>query len=326
MSSRPIWTQLHARIHQVLRKQQLLPKKSRVLVAVSGGQDSLCLVKLLVDLQEKWGWDLGIGHCDHNWTTDEGIAAHVERISHELQLPFYLKTAKVTIPETEAAAREWRYQVLREIAREYNFDLLVTGHTLSDRAETFFYNLCRGAGADGLGALTWRRQLSPNLTLVRPLLEVTRSETYNFCQQFHLSIWEDQVNQQSRFARNRLRHDLIPYLKDNFNPQIELKIAQTSELLKAEGDYLNQIAADLINQVLTADKIGLQRSQLKSLHLALQRRVIRLFLQQHLPKSPNFEQIEAVVELIEAPNRSKTSTFSGGGWLEVQDHLIIFVV
>jgi len=322
----PHWTPLHAKIQQTLGQRQLLPPGARVLIAVSGGQDSVCLVKLLLDLQSHWGWELAIAHCDHLWPSDEGMSVQVEQLAQSLRLPFYLETPSQPVPEKEAVAREWRYQVLGAIALQEGFNYLVTGHTQSDRAETLLYNLMRGAGANGLGSLTWVRPLNTSLNLVRPLLTVARWETYEFCQRQQLPIWEDRVNQELKFTRNRIRQQLIPYLKEQFNPQVETHLAQTSELLKTEADYLSEIAHQLLTEILTPNQNSFNRLQLRGTHLAIQRRVIQQFLSINLPKSPNFEQIEAVVKLINAPNRSKTASFPGGVYLEVADNLIILVL
>jgi tRNA(Ile)-lysidine synthase len=105
------------------------------------------------------------------------------------------------------------------IAQENHYNCIVTGHTASDRAETLLYNLIRGTGADGLQALTWRRLLSSGIVLVRPLLEVTRVQTGQFCQDMHLAVWEDSTNLDLNYARNRIRQDLLPYLQTHFNPK-----------------------------------------------------------------------------------------------------------
>jgi tRNA(Ile)-lysidine synthase len=316
------WTQLHARLHQTLRQKLLLPSNARVLVAVSGGQDSLCLGKLLLDLQSKWHWQLAIAHCDHQWSTDKGIAKRVSEVADAWQLPFHLKIAEV-VKETEAAARAWRYQALIEIARSKGFKYIVTGHTKSDRAETFLYNLVRGAGADGLAALSWQRPLADSITLVRPILNVYRRETLQFCHQFELPIWFDVVNQNSKYARNRIRGELIPYLQENFNPQVENSLAQAAELLKADVEYLEATAKEVLIRA-TVDGGKLDRLILKNLPRAIQRRVIRQFLRTVVSRQPTFAQIEAVVDLIDAPNKSRTSTLPGGAIAEVAGQWIVF--
>ncbi|ACK64289.1 tRNA(Ile)-lysidine synthetase [Rippkaea orientalis PCC 8801] len=317
-----MWTPLHSQLHTTLRQRNLLPKGQRILMAISGGQDSVCLGKLLLDLQSKWGWKIAIGHCDHRWSYDEGIADHVEKLAQNWGIPFYLKVAN-NLKETEAAARDWRYQSLIEIAQENDFTEVVTGHTQSDRAETLLYNLIRGAGTDGLSSLTWQRNLTPNITLVRPLLNISRPETLAFCQQFDLSIWEDAANKNLKYSRNRIRQQLIPYLQTQFNPQVETNLAQTAEVLRAEVEYLETSAKMVLEQAINEDQTQLNRLILQSVPLALQRRVMRKFLQKISQREPNFEQIEALTQLIDAPRRSRTSSLPGNFSAEVQGDWII---
>jgi len=319
-----VWTDLHSKLHKTLRQRSLLPKGERILIAVSGGQDSVCLLKLLLDLQSKWCWQLAIAHCDHGWSTDAGIADHVENLAKKWALSFYVKIAN-NLKETEAAAREWRYQCLMEIATEQDFSIVVTGHTQSDRAETFLYNLMRGSGSDGLQAMTWQRELAPNIQLIRPLLNISRAETGLFCQQQHIPIWEDAFNEKLHYARNRIRQQLLPYLKTEFNPQVETAIAQTAELLQAEVQYLENITETLFKQIANNELNQLDRNQLKNIPLALQRRVIRHFLRHNLETSPNYEQIEEIIQLIPAPNRSRTSTFPNNLVVEVQNSWLIII-
>ena len=306
MNQSPTWSDDHARLHKTLRQRQLLNKDSHLLIAVSGGQDSLCLLKLLIDLQKKWNWTLAVAHCDHRWSTDNGISDRVEHIAQRWQLPFYLKIAEV-VTETEAAAREWRYQALVDIATEIGFKQILTGHTQSDRAETMLYNLMRGAGTDGLQALSWQRALTSTITLIRPLLEFSRQDTHHFCQKWNLPVWEDVANQNLKYARNRIRCELIPYMKTHFNPQVETSLAQTAEILRADVEYLEELAKEYYDQAISLKDSAINRKSLKDIPLSLQRLVLRRFLQSFLPTMPNFEQVEMLVSLINAPNRSRTA-------------------
>ena len=316
------WTTLHTKLHKTLLQRSLLPPQAKILVAVSGGQDSLCLGKLLLDLRSKWHWQLAIANCDHQWSTDVGIAERVSQVAQSWELPFYLQVAN-NLPETEAAARKWRYQALLEIAQAQEFEYIVTGHTKSDRAETLLYNLIRGAGADGLAALTWQRSLTPEISLIRPILEVYRQETQEFCVQFDLPVWFDAVNKSDRYARNRIRGELIPYLQQRFNPQVENSLAQTAEILRADLAYLENTADQLLQKAANGDRLN--RLSLQPAPLAIQRRAIRQFLPRVMSRQPNFEQIEAVVNLISAPNKSRTSTLPGGAIAEVSGEWIIFI-
>ncbi|WP_315790398.1 tRNA lysidine(34) synthetase TilS [Fischerella sp. JS2] len=336
IQNRLIWTPLHAKIHRTIRSRHLFERNQYLLVAVSGGQDSLCLIKLLLDLQPKWGWKLGIAHCDHRWRTDsQANAQHIENLAKNWGISFYLQTVEAQeqqLVQTEAAAREWRYQVLSAIAQEHNYKCVVTGHTASDRAETLLYNLIRGTGADGLQALSWQRLLVDGIMLVRPLLEITRIETGQFCQDLQLPIWEDSTNQDLKYARNRIRLELIPYLSENFNPKVESALAQTAELLQAEVEYLEKAAQALREEAMRGGTIiqsdtldhplRLNRRVLQKARLALQRRVMRQVLQQILPVAPTFEQIEKLTALITAPNKSQTDPFPGGATAIVESDWI----
>ena len=324
------WSPLHAKIHQTIRTRNLFKKSHRLLVAVSGGQDSLCLVKILLDLQPKWGWDLGIAHCDHCWRSDSPAnAQHVEKLALDWNISFHLAIANQSV-KTEATARDWRYQQLTTIAQTHEYDYVVVGHTASDRSETLLYNLIRGSGADGMQALTWKRPLTDRIRLVRPLLETSRSATGQFCQNLQLPIWKDITNEDVKYTRNRIRQELIPYLQNNFNPKVESNLAQTAEILQAEVEYLQQVSEQLYQKVVFVSSSSpipwkIYRSPLQSTPIALQRRVIRQILQKILLCAPNFEHIEKLTVLIVAPNLSQTDPFPGGAIAKVQGDWIIFV-
>jgi len=328
-----LWSPLHAQLHQMLRSHRvprasglhprptdLLPRRARLLVAVSGGQDSQCLLRLLVDLQTKWQWQLHTLHCNHRWREDaDANAQFVADWAAELGLPHVVKIAAMP-PVSEAAARTWRYEQLAETAIALGCTHVVTGHTASDRAETLLYNLVRGSGLEGLQALTWWRSLSsetPHLALVRPLLEVTREQTGQFCQDYSLPIWEDGTNRDRTYRRNRLRLDVLPILRTHFNPQVDATLAQTAEILAAEVAYLQTAASQVYAQCVVGEQV--QRRSLVAEPLALQRRVMRQWLSDQIAISPQFAQVDKVVALLTAPNRSQTDPLPGGAIAVVDD-------
>jgi tRNA(Ile)-lysidine synthase len=136
-----------------------------------------------------------------------------------------------------------------------------------------------------------------------------------------LAIWADSTNETLEFARNRIRLELIPYLQTHFNPQVEQAFNQTAELLQAEVEYLETEAHNWLERAewtTTHQEARFNRRILQTAPLALQRRSMRQFLHQNLPEAPNFEQIEKLVALIFAPNRSQTDPFPGGAIAQVQ--------
>lgn len=341
------WSLAHAKLHTLLKQRILLPKNSAILMAVSGGQDSLCLARLLLDLQAKWHWTLALVHCDHRWRPDSSDNAnHVLQLANAWKIPAWIEVAQIAL-KGEADAREWRYETLYKIAQAQGYSHVVTGHTASDRAETLLYNLVRGTGIDGISSLPWQRSLNysptnhqPHIELVRPLLNFSRQETQDFCSTHQLPIWEDSSNSNLAFRRNRIRHELIPYLSEHFNPQIGRSLSQTAEITAADIAYLQSQATHLYNQVVTptsqvassdtpkepytkpAWEIDMPTLQLAP--LALRRRVMRQLLQTSLAKPPSFQQIEALVLLLQAPNGSRTSTYPGGLIAEVRKPIIWF--
>jgi tRNA(Ile)-lysidine synthase len=340
--ARPPWSEIHARVHRELRARSLLPKDTALLAAVSGGQDSVALLKLLVDLQPKWHWRLHVAHCDHRWRPDSANnAAFVVDLCRQWGIPCQIFVAE-TIPKTEAVARQWRYQVLGDWAKAHGYTHITTGHTATDRAETLLYNLLRGSGTDGLQALGWQRPLHPvrsdtsdgsaglvraDISVVRPLLGLTRQDTANFCQQFDLPIWLDSTNQDLSYARNRLRLEVMPYLKLHFNPQVDSTLAQTAEILTTEVDWLDQMAQEWCQSGVAIEPEvriwRIHRPTLSTAHLALQRRVMRQILQEATVAQVSFDHVEKLVSLIAAPNRTQTDPFPSGMVATVEAEWIV---
>ncbi len=319
-----VWTALHATIHQTLRQRSLLVKGHAIALAFSAGQDSMCLLQLLRDLQPKWGWRLAIAHCNHRWPLDsDANAAHVAQLAQTWNLEHHSFTAPRVL-KGEAEGRHWRYEVLKNLAETQGFSAVLTAHTASDRAETLLYNLLRGSGRNGLQALAWQRPLSDRVQLLRPLLEITRQQTGDFCVQHQLPIWEDAMNQDLAYRRNQIRLELLPLLRQNFNPKIEQTLARTAELFRAETDYLEQAAQQVLEQA-TPSSVSiptalaiLNRGTLQQTHIALQRRVLRLWLRHHLKIQPNFEQIEKVLALVDGNNGDRTDPLTANVIAEVQ--------
>ena len=333
-----VWTPLHASVHQTLRDRDLLPKDSRILIALSGGQDSLCLTQLLVDLQPLWGWTLGVVHCDHQWRSDSAAnAAHVDRLAQSWKLPCYGAVAQTDV-STEAKARTWRYEVFQQVATQEHYDCVVTGHTRSDRAETFLYNLVRGSGTTGLQSLQWQRSMGfpadgaerADLEVVRPLLEISRSQTHDFCTLRSLPIWEDSTNEDLRYDRNRIRQQVIPLLTKTLNPQAELHLAQTAEILRSEVDYLQQRVDEVYRESVVIDSIDRQtkihRPTAAALHLALQRRLIQRVCQDVRKFNPTFSQVESLIILLTAPNLTQSASLPNQTLVVVDKEWLVWSV
>lgn len=316
---RQAWGELHAKIHTHLRQNALLPKAARILIAVSGGQDSLCLLKLFVDLQPHWVWHLQVVHCNHRWRPDaDENALFVQALSHRFALPCHIRTTENPL-KSENQARAWRYGILEELAEELSCTHVVTGHTATDQAETLLLHLLRGTGLGGLGAMAGSRNLgNSEIQLVRPLLGLTRAQTGSFCQEQSVAVWLDSTNSDVNLRRNRLRLEIMPLLRNYLNPQADRVLAHTATLCQAEQDFLEQETQRLYPTVVNDQLPGLAQAPLRQLHLALQRRLIWKFLHERLAITPEFAHVEAILNLIFAPKHTQSSPLPKGivAWVD----------
>lgn len=300
---------LYSKIHKDIIIHNLLKKNDRILIAASGGQDSISLIKIFVELQPKWNWDLGIVNCDHSWsnTSIEG-SSHIGQVAQLLNIDFYqIVTCHKLMNEEQA--REWRYQKIEDIALFNKYNVIVTAHNASDRIETFFFNLLRGTSITGVQSLLWTRSLSSGINIVRPLLNTTRFELNNFVKKMHLPLWPDASNQTLFFKRNRIRKQLLPYLRKYFNPKVDKVVAQFAEIIHDETFYMENVTQIIEKQLLfgSDNNSKVQQKFLQNLPIAIERRIIKTMLEEHFPKNhSNFLNIEQI-RLFFKNNRKKYS-------------------
>ncbi|MFZ4803368.1 MAG: tRNA lysidine(34) synthetase TilS [Synechococcus lacustris] len=267
------WSTDHLRLHQQLsREPQLLPAGAPLLLAVSGGQDSMAMTALLLDLQRLHHWSLQLWHGDHRWRPESSQQAQeLAQWAQGQGLPLQIDSWAEPLP-TEAAARQWRYSCLETRAQACGASHVVTAHTADDRSETLLLQLARGSHRRGLASLQALRPLTPGIALVRPLLGFSRADTSRICQQLALPIWLDPSNQDLRFSRNRIRAEVLPVL-EALHPGASRRIAAMAERLAQEqraSDELADLALQaLINSEAGADAATGARLQRRAL-LALQ--------------------------------------------------------
>lgn len=242
------WLTWHDRLHrQLLRKPQLLPEGSTLLLAISGGQDSMALLGLLRDLCRRHRWTLQLWHGDHGWHPGSAsIAEELAQWCQSQQLPLLISTGTRSSTGSEAKARQWRYAQLHQVCQQLNLNntcnqcrTVVTGHTASDRSESLLLQLSRGTDLAGLGNLRWERALdaeaADDIRLVRPLLHFSREETAAICQSLQLPIWLDPSNNTPHFDRNRIRQEVLPVL-EALHPGCSKRMAELSERMSQVQD------------------------------------------------------------------------------------------
>ncbi len=311
------WGRDQTRLHRhLLRHPDLLPAGGSLLLAVSGGQDSMALTTLLLDLHHVHGWRLQLWHGDHGWRPDAaGQARELLSWARRQGLGLQLDRAE-PVPRSEAEARDWRYDRLTAAALRGHCTHVVTGHTASDRAETVLLNLARGSHLRGLASLGASRPLGPEaggLRLARPLLVFDRADTGRLCRDRGLPVWEDSSNADLRFARNRLRAEVMPVL-ESLHPGASRRISAQAERLERQFEAETELL-ELALGALEAEGApgGLQRRRLASLAPASQRRLLQHWLRRHLGRDPGATTLETLVTRLSRggdPGRMDLA----GGW------------
>ena len=223
-------------------------------VAVSGGADSVCLLEVLRELAPRWDLRLAVLHLDHGLRGEESRqdAEFVRELARARELPFILERAELPAGNLEEAAREARLRFFRERIAAGAVDSVAVGHTRSDQAETVLFRFLRGAGTAGLAGI----HPVTGDGIVRPLLDVTRAETEAFLRARGIAWREDSTNASARFARNRIRHGLLPQLTRDWNPALEATLAKTADWALAEEAYWKDEIANLALACLRDDGAG----------------------------------------------------------------------
>lgn len=240
------WTPWHDRLHRhLLQRTDLLPQGITLVVAVSGGQDSIATLGLLKGLATLHKWTIIVWHGDHQWhPLSTQISYELTEWCSRRGQKIVVSRATKELKHNEAAARHWRYEQLERIASMFKADV-VTGHTSSDRAETVLIQLARGTNLKGLSTLRNQRSLNENLPmgcqLRRPMLLFDRNETKQICQDLKLPVWTDPSNADKTITRNKIRHDVLPILEEIF-PGCSRRMTAMAERLSTTEQSLQELA------------------------------------------------------------------------------------
>jgi tRNA(Ile)-lysidine synthase len=264
------------------RRHGMFEPGDLVIVACSGGPDSMCLLHALHRLRRLFRIRLHVFHFDHRLRADSAAdARYVSRQAERLGLPFDLRAADDTPREgqsPEAWARLARYSALQEAATEAGATRAAVGHTLDDQAETVLLGLLRGGGLDAAAGIPAVASLPPlGFPACRPLLEVTREETEAFCRSLRLRPRRDPMNADRRFLRARLRHDVLPLLEERVDRGVRAALARTAANLRADAEYLDAVASLAAREITVVgeDDLRLHAERLAALPEPIAARVVR---------------------------------------------------
>lgn len=317
-----------ATVQATVREHRLFLPKEKVLVAVSGGLDSVMLFHVMLRLREELALQPAVVHVDHGLRGEESAedARFVERLAESHGVPCYARRFDVAAYAEErklsiqAAAREVRYRYFAVVAEEKGFAKLATAHHADDQAETVLMGMVRGTSMRGLAGIPLRREERHgafSYEIVRPMLEVYREEIEAEAQRIGAVHREDPSNASDKYLRNKIRIRLLPYLEQEFNPGVRQALVQMAGRAREDDTYLSKLAqAALAEHV--EENGGIYRvnsTALREMPLPLQRRVIALILYYLRGHTIQWEQVhmEAVRRLLHAMPSARAE-LPGGVW------------
>jgi tRNA(Ile)-lysidine synthase len=304
-----------------IREQNLFSAGDRLVVAVSGGADSVCLLHILAQRRKELGVELHVAHLDHQLrgAESDSDASYVSALARRLNVPATIERRDVAAyrdqkgVSLEEAAREVRYSFLAEVAEEVSASKVVVGHTRDDHIETIVMHLLRGAGTAGLCGLQPRSVLpyggnNGQLEVVRPLLALSRQETLDYCQRYNLVPRNDSSNVSPSFLRNRVRLELLPVLR-SYNPGIDKALLRLADIAGDDISFIEKQASLLWEKLASRedDIIYLNMSQMIALPRAMQRQIFRRAVKQLRGnlKDVEADHIEAMMDFLSKPAGKK---------------------
>jgi tRNA(Ile)-lysidine synthase len=287
------------RIAHFIVQHQMFPSSSRAGIAVSGGADSVFLLHALRELAPRWDLQLSVVHIEHGIRGSVSIedADFVKQLAQSLGLPFHIRSANVPAIQDnqEQAARRVRQNYFAELIAAGAMDRIATGHTRSDQAETVLYRILRGSGLAGLaGILPVTKE-----GVVRPLLELDRAEIEAWLRERSIAWCEDATNQDRAYARNRLRYEILPLLRETFNPRLDETLSNMATVAQDEELYWETTLPRPQSPAPSPQTLILRTSQLTATPPAVARRLIRRAI--HGAKGDlrqiDFAHVERILEM-----------------------------
>jgi tRNA(Ile)-lysidine synthase len=312
----PIVMKLYNDVEKFLTKELFVDKTYKVVVAVSGGVDSTVLLDLLNQVSIKNGFELYVAHFNHKLRGEasDQDELFVQNLAQHYGLQCYRSSGKVkeyskkNAMSIESAARQLRYNFFEKTTRTIKADFIATAHTSDDNIETFFINLIRGSGLTGLSGIPKVRQLVKNVRIIRPLLAFTKNDLINYAKIRKLSWREDESNNWLEFTRNKVRHNLIPFLENEFNHSITTNIARVTTFLQGADEFISKFIEDFYLNLIESpeeNKVMLHIPKLNTYNTYLQGEIISHLLKKNFEISQvNFIQIDRIIALKNAETGS----------------------
>ncbi|MCM8802952.1 MAG: tRNA lysidine(34) synthetase TilS [Candidatus Omnitrophica bacterium] len=293
-------------VENFINKKKLVEKDDKILLAVSGGPDSVFLFSFFIYFSKKKNLDIKVAYIHHHLREEaDKEVEFVKKITNDFGIEFYREDIEIKEKiNIEKRLREERYKKLFEIARKTGCNKIATGHTLDDHMETIFINLFRGSGLSGLCGI-WalsRVFLESDIFVIRPLLCLEKKEIIEYLEKNKIRYMIDTSNLSDDFFRNKIRHEVIPFLLE-YKPSLKKVLFRMTEVLQKEEEFLKEYTDQILKGIILKEdeqKIIISREKFNILHDAIKRRVAG-YIYKKIKKTQyiKFSEIEKILKIIE---------------------------
>lgn len=301
------------KVLSTINKHNLIQKGDKIVLGLSGGPDSVCLLHVLNRLKKDFNIEIYAAHLNHQIRGIEAQkdALYVSKLCEDMGIIFFVKS--INVPKyceneglsLEEGARKIRYEMFYEIKDKIKANKIAIGHNLNDQAETVMMRIMRGTGLKGLKGIDYIR----DNCIIRPILDVERSEIEEYCEAYNLNPRIDKTNLENIYTRNKIRLDLLPYMKDNFNSNVIESIVRMSNSLKSDNDYIEKEAEAKFREVSNIKEKGFVEINLDDfvcLHDAIKVRVLRNSIK-HILGDTNFVDQRHIEDIMSLEDNSKVN-------------------
>lgn len=317
------------RVVRTIQERRLFGPGQHLLLAVSGGPDSIALLSLLAALAPAWRLKLTVVHFNYGLRGSEsdGDEAFVSSFCRARNIPLVVRRPVLSrqrrASSLQQLARWARYEAMKSLAHELRADRIVTGHTANDQAETMLMWMLRGAGLTGLTGMPFIR----DKIIVRPLLRTTRKEIQGYLKQEGLSYRQDSSNLTGRYRRNKVRRDLLPVMED-ITPGIVRLLERQADVLRTDDAYLEQVVDELYRSLITMDTKGDQRFERQAVDAlpdALKRRLVRHILKatDRDQRAPSLRVVESVLHLLSGKSKGRRVSLRGADMVRDRERVVV---
>lgn len=298
---------MRSEILKTIKKYNLIENGDSIVIGVSGGPDSICLLNVLNELKNELNFKIYVAHINHMIRKEaDEETEYVKSFCKNIEVECFvkridvIKISKELKMGTEEAGRKIRYDFFEEVLKNTNSNKIATAHNNNDKVETIIMNILRGSGIAGLKGLDPIRENK----FIKPLLEISREEIEAYCEENRLAPRIDKSNNENIYTRNKVRNSVIPYIKKEFNPNILKTINRLSEVATEENEYLDKITIQAFNEINVGaisegnleknketETITLNLKKFNNLELVIKRRLILYTINELLGTIDGIEKI-----------------------------------